>query len=224
MLGTQNRNRSQGKHESGVHVTRKSKNQTRNRLSATLGNSPGNASIVVGLENDKGLRYDKYKNVEHLLIEAGSFFPPIDVVRIANFLKADIQYVPELFPNPGRIEKLNNGKYLISINYFDHLTRQRFTIAHEIAHLVLHTKDVDKGITDSPNYKGLYGGKPLANKDSAATKYAADLLMPTDFIVDTFKKLLELDKRIKTFEQAAPMLANAFNVSHIMMRIRLGLE
>ncbi len=37
----------------------------------------------------------------------------------------------------------------IFVNKFENLERQRFTLAHEIAHYLLHREDIGSGVTDS---------------------------------------------------------------------------
>jgi Zn-dependent peptidase ImmA (M78 family) len=89
-------------------------------------------------------------------------------------------------------------------------TRRRFTIAHEIAHAVLHPHLIGDGITDDALLRsGLSDAV-----EAQANRMAADILMP-------WKKLNEyLDRGVTEIDD----LARAFNVSPQSMAIRLGVS
>lgn len=105
------------------------------------------------------------------------------------------------------------SKYAIVVNGTHPEVRQRFTIAHEIAHFVLHRPEVGAGISDNEFYRS-----SLSNKqETEANKLAAEILMPYSLI-----------KRIKEEESLddsdAKALAKALNVSEVAMKIRLGIN
>jgi Zn-dependent peptidase ImmA (M78 family) len=97
--------------------------------------------------------------------------------------------------------------YTIHVNADDNPARQRFTIAHEIAHYVLHRDLIGDGITDDPLYRSSLGEW----YERQANKMAADILMPP--------KLVRAMYRSGTVSLAP--LARAFEVSVDAMRIRL---
>lgn len=87
-------------------------------------------------------------------------------------------------------------------------TRQRFTVAHEIAHFLLHRSEAEKGLSEDEFYRSL--SNPL---EAEANQFAADILMPWHLINDlTEKGVVELGK-----------LAAALEVSKQALAIRLGL-
>ena len=55
----------------------------------------------------------------------------------------------------GEIKK-ENGKFIININGVHHYYRQRFTMAHELAHFELHRDLIGEGVDDNIDYKKLY--------------------------------------------------------------------
>ena len=61
------------------------------------------------------------------------------VEQIARHLEAEIRYSPF----DGKFVRRDDGPAVIGVNSAHHINRQRFTIAHECAHLCLHSgKDV----------------------------------------------------------------------------------
>lgn len=87
----------------------------------------------------------------------------------------DIEIKYEAFPNDGISGKLyfKDGKWIISINQNHNQVRQRFTIAHEYGHYLMH-KDLNTVFEDSVFFRNDI-------KDSveyAANDFAAKLLIP----------------------------------------------
>lgn len=98
--------------------------------------------------------------------------------------------------------------YAIVVNQRHHERRRRFTIAHEIAHFVLHKDLIGDCIQDDALYRS-----GLSNRiESQANKLAADILMPWHLINDAINSGVDDVER----------LAEMFNVSKSAMSIRLG--
>lgn len=88
--------------------------------------------------------------------------------------------------------------------------RQRFTAAHEIAHLLLHKEYIGEGIED--NY--MLRAEGMSNsQEQEANRLAADIVMPKILISEA------MGEGHETVED----LAKVFKVSKIAMGIRLGL-
>lgn len=103
----------------------------------------------------------------------------------------------------------------IKVNRYDSPERQRFTIAHEIAHFLLHQDRIGTGITDNVLYRSNLSDR----LEAEANRLAADLLMPKEQI------RAELASRgLTASEDAAEVLAEVFRVSLPAMRIRLGVK
>lgn len=119
---------------------------------------------------------------------------------------------------PGRSGQISRGEqgYVIKINRFESKERQRFTVAHELAHYLLHRDIIDAspdGIQDNVLYRS---GAP-ERIEFEANRLAADILMPE---VSLKKKMTELGGRVT--EAAIDMMAEHFKVSKAAMEIRLG--
>lgn len=116
----------------------------------------------------------------------------------------------------GQITK-ENGEYFIRVNRNEARERQRFTIAHELAHFLLHKDVIDRspdGITDNVLYRS---GAP-EQIEYEANRLAADLVMPMDLIEQKLKD----DFGGVVTEATIESLAASFQVSKAAMEIRLS--
>ncbi|EPE2789502.1 ImmA/IrrE family metallo-endopeptidase [Serratia marcescens] len=112
--------------------------------------------------------------------------------------------------------KEENGSVVIRVNRHDVKERQRFTLAHEIAHFLLHRDRIGDGITDDV----LYRSKLSDFMEVQANRLAADILMPGHLIQ---KKLDEFTESTKLRdEEKYEKLAEAAEVSTTAIKIRLG--
>jgi predicted transcriptional regulator len=139
--------------------------------------------------------------------------PPVDVEKIARELGLPIHRRSDLTSDvAGMIIKDRRhpspSGFAIHVNANDNLRRQRFTIAHEIAHYILHRDLIGDGITDDALYRSSLGDI----YERQANRMAADILMPAS--------LLRTYYREKT--PAIAPLAHAFDVSMEAMAIRLN--
>ncbi len=102
--------------------------------------------------------------------------------------------------------------YYIAVDSDEPKQRQRFTIAHEIAHFLLHKNQVGDGLTDSQLYRSR-----LSNKSEVeANKLAADILMPHD-------KIDMLIEQIGKHDISFEIIAKRFDISLSALRVRLGI-
>lgn len=99
------------------------------------------------------------------------------------------------------------SRWIISINKNHHVNRQRFTLAHELAHYVLHRSDSDS-FTDTVFFRGASSD----GMEFAANAFAAELLMPEDRVRKAIRdgKLRDVGK-----------LAEHFGVSAVAMLYRI---
>ncbi|RAU21132.1 hypothetical protein CU669_15185 [Paramagnetospirillum kuznetsovii] len=101
------------------------------------------------------------------------------------------------------------GDFIVTINALHPTVRQRFTLAHEIAHFIHHRDRIGDGIVDDELMRdGLQN--PLERQ---ANKTAADILMPDDDVTAAF------ESGLTSLED----LARHFKVSKHAMAIRLGM-
>ncbi|TXJ56223.1 ImmA/IrrE family metallo-endopeptidase [Brachyspira aalborgi] len=97
-------------------------------------------------------------------------------------------------------------KYVIYVNDKHPKNRQRFTIAHEIAHYILHKEKIGDNLTDNAMYRS-----KLSNVfERQANILASEILMPVNFVM----QFIEENKSVSE-------MASLFKVSEGAMRIRL---
>ena len=117
----------------------------------------------------------------------------------------------------GMIERTRDNKYHISVNVNDPLTRQRFTMAHELGHYIYHKNLIGEGIDDDKMYRSTEVGKYHntyigKHEETQANRFAANLLMPYSLIENL---------KGQGFENPH-QLAEKLIVSPHAMHIRLG--
>lgn len=82
-----------------------------------------------------------------------------------------------------------SNKYKIFTNPFDGAQRQRFTIAHELGHIVLEHLEVEDNLKEPTlnilNREIEFDSSSYQEKE--ANKFAAELLMPEEDFVNFFK-------------------------------------
>jgi Zn-dependent peptidase ImmA (M78 family) len=107
------------------------------------------------------------------------------------------------------------GGFVIRVNRNDSARRQRFTVAHEIGHFLLHRDQIGNGITDDVLYRSTMSDW----REAQANRIAADILMPQALVDEWLEraKLLQVD-------DVVGFLSDKFNVSGAAMKIRLGLS
>jgi hypothetical protein len=142
--------------------------------------------------------------------------PPVNVTGIAEALGLNVwESDTELPPGvAGKIFKdpISGGSegFSIVVRESDPYVRRRFTVAHEIAHFVLHRDQIGDLLTDDE----LYRSGLSSTQESEANRFAADILMPMHLVA----------QYIKRFGSDPQVLAPLFKVSEAAMRIRLGLR
>lgn len=133
---------------------------------------------------------------------------PVHVVPIAEKFGLKV-FKNRNFPDnlSGLIKKVKDGSHEIHVNGNHPITRQRFTMAHELAHYLLHEDEIGNGITDD----FLYRSTLTSRIEREANEMAAQILMPEHLLKQ------EPYKNMTISEQA-----DKFWVSSVSMDIRLG--
>ncbi|MBS0646935.1 MAG: ImmA/IrrE family metallo-endopeptidase [Verrucomicrobia bacterium] len=141
-------------------------------------------------------------NIEHIVEKKGIRLLPFD-------FKEDISGVL----------MLENGEATIGYNLNEHRLRNRFTIAHELGHYLLH-KD-DKDLFVDKEFRALFrlnNGDASAKHEREANEFAACILMPEDMI----RSEIANSGIDYTDENLIKTLAKKFDVSTIAMSIRIS--
>jgi predicted transcriptional regulator len=164
------------------------------------------------------LRKKQVKAIVSRLLKEGEITePPIPVDRVARDLGLHVRHVPFEGEISGSLIRSGEDA-LVGVNSMHHENRQRFTLAHEIGHFLLHKGD--RVILDRSfrvNLRDTNGKSMEDPEEIEANFFAAELLMPEEFLVNSLrhKKIdIEEDDIIET-------LANKYKVSPQAMAYRL---
>lgn len=140
----------------------------------------------------------------------------INIKKICKLLKVDVKAENLESDISGLFVIKGEGAY-IRYNKKENEERQRFTIAHELGHFILH-KDtplfVDK--LDKIMYRNNDSTTGEMRKEREANSFAASLLMPKKFIKKELKNAPDNDKDPISY------LAKKFKVSEQAMTYRLA--
>jgi hypothetical protein len=138
--------------------------------------------------------------------------PPVDVIAIARDLGVNVWEMHNLPDGiSGKIFKdaLNGGTsgYSIGVKASEGYRRKRFTVAHEIAHFILHRDKIGQELSDDEMYRG-----GLSTEDEVrANQLAADILMPASLI-----------RRLRAEGHSDSELADLLQVSEAAIRVRIS--
>lgn len=129
---------------------------------------------------------------------------PVDIYSVAEFLGLEIQEEVMDDELSGYIEPRKSG-WVIGVNSYHHPNRQRFTVAHEIGHFLLHKpKERHSDVT----FARRSGGRNRMEME--ADNFAANLLMPE----------AEFRSLIASGETSLDRIASKFGVSVMAAKYR----
>jgi hypothetical protein len=145
---------------------------------------------------------------------------PVRVAALADALGLTVVRAP-MPPNiSGLIQPASPGNdaaksgYEIQVNKYDSPERQRFTVAHELGHFLLHRDKIGSGVTDTV----LFRSQLSSSVETEANKIAADIVMPIELLKS---ELVRLNGKMDM--ESVQELAEAYKVSEAAMRIRIGI-
>lgn len=142
---------------------------------------------------------------------------PVKIASIARALGIEVKAATLKPRISGEISpsKTSDSGFRIRVNRHESKSRQRFTIAHEIAHFLLHRDDIGYGIEDSILYRSTLSDK----REAEANRLGASLIMPEPSVVHSMRELGG-----RATPEVAKILAERYDVSEPAMKIRLGLK
>lgn len=160
------------------------------------------------------------KAARELLEAQGIRKAPIPVDKIAKALGVQIRYSPLDEELSGMIF-IKDGIPIIGVNALHHPHRQRFTIAHELGHYMLHRNLLSNEVHVDKQFKILMRNSKSSTGTDAmeveANKFAAELLLPEFLIEDVLAhSTFDIDDRAPLDE-----LAKNFRVSKEMLEYRI---
>jgi Zn-dependent peptidase ImmA (M78 family) len=141
---------------------------------------------------------------------------PVNIVGLCEQRNISVfeTYLPEDVSGFIVIQKDNYKHYgtnrVIVVNLSDSASRRRFTIAHELAHFILHRKEED------PLYAHRDAGQN-SRIEQEANIFASNILMPEDLVLDAIEHSEYSDLNIISPEY----IAQAFAVSRSAAEVRL---
>jgi Zn-dependent peptidase ImmA (M78 family) len=156
-----------------------------------------------------------------LLDQFGVKVPPVPVERIIKSKGIVLQFAP-LEDDLSGMAYIKDEIGIIGVNALHHPNRQRFTAAHELAHHLLHAKDIQKAVHVDKGFRMLLrddvSSQGVDRLEIEANAFASELLMPRKFI-DLVLGPAGLDLEDDASIEA---LAKKFRVSVAAMRFRLA--
>jgi Zn-dependent peptidase ImmA (M78 family) len=157
-----------------------------------------------------------------LLVDQGIKNIPVAVDKIAKALGAQLRYSP-LDEELAGMVFVKDAVPIIGVNSLHHPNRQRFTIAHEIAHLRLHREEitravhVDKGFAEPMLKRDAVSSTGTEQIEIEANQFAAALLMPRAIL----EEILAGQSVDVEDERSLEHLAKRFRVSRATLQYRI---
>jgi Zn-dependent peptidase ImmA (M78 family) len=158
------------------------------------------------------------KAAERLLTDAAVDAPPVDVEALAERLGIRIRREPFEGKLSGLLKRTENGA-ILGVNSSHPASRQRFTIAHEIGHFLLHTEalHVDDGF--GIRFRDDTSSQATDDAEIEANQFASHLLMPASFLELDIRESGRIDIED---EDQVKVFADKYGVSTQAMTLRLA--
>lgn len=156
------------------------------------------------------------RRADELLRAAAVDRAPVPVETLAEHVGAVVRYEPFDGALSGMFHR-SGGHSVIGVNSLHPSVRQRFSIAHEIGHLLLHGSELHVDEHAFVAFRDPESSKASDPQEIEANQFAAALLMPPDLLRSA---ILQLGSDPDVTE-AIQSLAQTFQVSHEAMTIRL---
>ena len=160
------------------------------------------------------------RQVRDLLREQNVSSAPVPVVEIAAALGARVRYSPFDQELSGMVY-MKGRCPIIGVNSLHHPNRQRFTVAHEVAHLTLHRHLIADHVHVDKRFPVLMRDANSATgtqrMEMEANHFAAELLMPSFLLMPLLKKkAFDIDD-----ERPLEQLSRKFRVSKQALDYRI---
>ena len=149
--------------------------------------------------------------------QVGSLPVPID--RLAKNMNVAIRYAP-LEDELSGMAFIKDGQRVIAVNALHHPNRQRFTLAHELAHHILHREILEHGIHVDKVIllrRDMLAASGSDDIEIQANTFASELLMPENLIVPILDQSFDFND-----ETRMTALARKFKVSLAALQYRIA--
>lgn len=153
-----------------------------------------------------------------LVEQAGIGSPPVPVERIAKSLGVSVRFAP-LEDDLSGMAFIKGAAKVVAVNALHHPNRQRFTVAHELGHHVLHAERLASGVHVD---RVIMRRDQLSSEGSddfeiQANVFASELLMPLHLIVPELGPVLDLNDEVRL-----AAISRRFKVSLAALQFRLA--
>lgn len=155
---------------------------------------------------------------------------PIDVEKIAKKYGIEIvrgQFSGKDGQHVSGVLKIDENGPIIAIQSSESIERQRFTIAHEVCHFLLHKSE--KLYIDHKNsevatlmFRDENSSNASSVKEIQANQFAAELLMPSEEIREYMKERITKESNDESVLDLIKELASMYQVSAAAMTIKIG--
>jgi Zn-dependent peptidase ImmA (M78 family) len=163
----------------------------------------------------------KIEQAAQRILEATSVAKaPVPVERIAAARNIGIAF-DDLGDDISGMLYRRGGTCVMVINQEHHHHRQRFSIAHEVAHAELHDAATYLDGRATIRFRDGKSATGTDVEEREANRFAAALLMPADWVRDRFMRMVT-GRRAIDETQAIAKLAVEFDVSEQAMQYRLA--
>jgi Zn-dependent peptidase ImmA (M78 family) len=142
--------------------------------------------------------------------------PPVPVNRIAKALGIKVQYAP-LDGGLSGMACIRDGVPIIGVNALHHPNRRRFTLAHELAHILLHRARLENEVHVDKATLRHESSIRVDDAEVEANAFASELLMPQAFLQTALAgRAIDLED-----DTMIAALAKRFRVTETALRFRL---
>lgn len=148
--------------------------------------------------------------------------PPVSVDRLAKHLNVQVVYEPFDGEVSGMlVQDQSDGSPVIVVNSLNAPVRQRFTVAHELGHHLLHSQCVYVDRPLAVRFRDSQSSLAIDPEEIQANQFAAALLMPRDWVIRDADHILARQRDIPD-EELIDRLAREYRVSRQAMEFRLA--
>ena len=146
--------------------------------------------------------------------------PPVPVDEIAGKLGISVVYSPSK-EDVSAVLFRNHVSASLIVNSSNEQSSQRFAVAHEIGHFLLHKGEIFLDKRLRVNFLDRQSGLTAASEEIQANQFAAELLMPRDWMIDAADRRFKRRRRTSEDELVGE-LAEQFDVSREAVEYRLA--
>ena len=160
---------------------------------------------------------NRSQKTAQIILNSVGYNIPIDIERIIQSYNIEIRS-QSLEDSMSSMLVIKNGRGIIGINKAHPPTRQRFSLAHELGHYLLHSKSTQIFVDASTIFfRDELASEGSDKEEIEANTFAAELLMPESVL----RQIIRQQPLDAFDDRAVQRLAAKFGVSVQALTIRL---